>query len=374
MKIRYYISFSSVILFLCIGIDAISQYDIEIQKQINKFKKSTETSKDDSVKVVSLIEWDNLIYLEDPELDRELNERMISICGKALKKKQSKSRKNFFTEKMAYANNGLAIIASDKSDFKSSIHHYTLALQLYEKSGNEKGIATVCTNMSGIYGHMEMYDKSMELLLRSKEIALRLDDERNLTFIYNNLGNAYLNLDDFESAEKSHLECLRLSKKLGLADHEGSVENNLGNIHAHFAEQHLENNDEVNARIEYDKALAHYKNGMRIHDSLGNRGGAAMAMMNYADILYKTGRIKEAEPKALKAFEIVKELNYPEETRQCANILYMIYKLQGKTGPALAMHELYIELKDSLINEENKLEILRKEAQYEYDKKRTKTA
>ncbi len=77
-----------------------------------------------------------------------------------------------------------------------------------------------------------------------------------------------------------------------------------------------------------------------------------------------------AEALGLKSLELGKELGFPATILGAAKQLSLIYEDQNKGMKALEMHKLFVQMKDSINNDENKKTALKHQAQYEYEKQK----
>ncbi len=74
-----------LILYL-VPVVIISQLSKEQQIKVDSLKKIVLSAPHDSLIINALIEWDNIIYLNDPVLDLQLNQKIDSICAQNLSK------------------------------------------------------------------------------------------------------------------------------------------------------------------------------------------------------------------------------------------------------------------------------------------------
>jgi serine phosphatase RsbU (regulator of sigma subunit) len=83
----------------------------------------------------------------------------------------------------------------------------------------------------------------------------------------------------------------------------------------------------------------------------------------------KTGNNELSLEYGKEALEIGKKIGYPDIIRRAAFLLYGTYKQENKTGEALEMHELYIQMRDSTLSDQTRKAGLKKQYQYEFDLK-----
>ena len=77
----------------------------EIRKEIDSLKYEIAIAKHDSLKIQAYVAWQNLIFETDPDLDYELNERIIEICLLNLQRSNNETEKLFFKTELGYAYN-----------------------------------------------------------------------------------------------------------------------------------------------------------------------------------------------------------------------------------------------------------------------------
>ena len=120
---------------------------------------------------------------------------------------------------------------------------------------------------------------------------------------------------------------------------------------------------------EIEIALEYYFKALKIFENIGNKTGIASASVNIGKLYYKQKKYAIAREYALSSFKTSKELGYIEALSNATKLLYEIYKAENNSDKALEMHESYTFYSDSLVRSNNRTESLRKEFQYDYDKK-----
>ena len=92
------------------------------EDNIAKYKKIISTTKNDSLKVKAIVNWDNLIYTSDSELDQKLNLQLASICLKNINQKNiGEKTKTYYTNLYAQSLNNLSLINIEKSELYKAI-------------------------------------------------------------------------------------------------------------------------------------------------------------------------------------------------------------------------------------------------------------
>lgn len=69
--------------------------------------------------------------------------------------------------------------------------------------------------------------------------------------------------------------------------------------------------------------------------------------------------------------DLAKEIGVNQELMASSRVLYELYKSENDFKKALEMFELYVEMSDSIRNEESEKKIIQQQFKYEFDKKIT---
>ncbi|MBL4654584.1 MAG: hypothetical protein COC01_09230, partial [Bacteroidetes bacterium] len=176
--------------------------------RIDSLKKVIETAEHDTIKVKALLQWDNLIYIANPELDLELNQRILSLCEINLEKELSDQEKMFFTSRLASSYNNIGIIYDDQSDYPRALDYYFKALKIYEELGNKadyakassakQGMAASYNNIGVIYKNQSDYPRALDYYFKVLKIYEELGNKadyakassakQGMAASYNNIG------------------------------------------------------------------------------------------------------------------------------------------------------------------------------------------
>ncbi len=241
-----------------------------------------------------------------------------------------------------------------KDDFARAIEHYTRALSIMESIPDSMGISVSLNNIGILYIVQKDYDKAIEILNRNLTLQEILEDKRGMLSTLNNLGLVYNYTEQYDAA----LDCLNKALKIAEEiNNQRGLSNILGNMGQSYF--HLK---------KYDEALEYYNSCMKIQEEANNQVGIAQTLNNIGNIYQEQKKYPTALDYTLRSLSQSKELEADMVTKDAAQTLWKIYKATGKNKQALEMHELYIQMRDTIESEENKQEILRQEYKYEYEK------
>jgi signal transduction histidine kinase len=119
-------------------------------------------------------------------------------------------------------------------------------------------------------------------------------------------------------------------------------------------------------------SLYWYKQSDMLHKDLDDPRGKIDLLNGMAEAYLGQGKDSISQERALQAFEISKRISSMEGIQKCAITLYKINRNKQDYATALAFHELYQKLSDTLSRNENmkSLALLKTKTEYD-DQKRT---
>ena len=116
---------------------------------------------------------------------------------------------------------------------------------------------------------------------------------------------------------------------------------------------------------ELDSAKTYFLKSLQMRESIGDAKGMAETNNHLATIYLAMGKLNDARKYAETSMMLAEEINSLQHIKWAAESLWKIYKSNGQTNKALEMHELFIKMRDSLESEQNRMEIIRNEFEYE---------
>ncbi|MBA3681810.1 MAG: tetratricopeptide repeat protein [Bacteroidetes bacterium] len=250
--------------------------------------------------------------------------------------------------------NNIGYVYDVQGNIVLALEYFHETLKINEELKNDLGIANVLNNIGTIYSRQGETKKALEYLYRGLKKREALNDKPGVAQSLNNIGAIYDVIDDTKANEyyqKSFAIYQEIGDKLGIAN----SSNNIGSIY------HRQGNHSL--------ALTYFEKSLKIHEEINNKSGIAFSLNNIATLLWKTKRYDEALVYALKGMQAAKEAGYPERIQSSADILKRIFLQQKKYKDAFNMFELENKMRDSLINQETQKAALKKQMQYDYEKK-----
>ncbi len=326
------------------------------KNNIDSLYKELKKSNNDSLTVKIYVEIIEQTYFKNPEKVITLSEELIKITDKAFVS-ADKNQKYYFLGIKASCYNNIGAIYNQKGDIKNAIEYFHKGLKIKEQINDKKLISSSLNNIGYLYGSIKDYDNALVYYKRSLKIKEQIGDKNGIARLYNNIGSIYDELGDsaksLQSYRKSYNISFELDNKTGMA----LALNNIGFTY--------EKNGEINT------ALSFYEKSLKFRESVGDKNGIAESLNNIGNIFLDEKKYDKAFLYANKAFAISKELGYPEYIKRSSRLLNEIYLKQKKFEDAYKMYSLYINMRDSMMNEENRDQAIKRAYEYEYEKKST---
>lgn len=296
---------------------------------------------------------------------------------------------------LATVYNNLGMIYRNNGHTAEALDYYNQCLTILKEIGDKKRAAYSMSNLAGIYRSVGDLPKAISFYEQSIRTLESLKDLNGIAITHNNMGGLYLNQGDVGKAIREYRMSLSIMQKLGDSLGVAQCLNNIGHVH------HMKD--------ETDSALKCYTTSLRIRQRLGLKPGIAESFLSIARIYIELGEDKQATASLLSAlslFEKVEdvaststvlchlselslkddktkqalsyaerakslsmEIGYPEYIRFAAKVLYEAYKKSGDRRKALQNYELYITMRDSVVNAETKKATVRSQLKYDYEKR-----
>jgi adenylate cyclase len=248
----------------------------------------------------------------------------------------------------------IGVIYEIQGDHANAIENYNKCLKIMEDLKDSTGIANVLNNIGVVYDLQKEYDKAIEHYERCLSIQEGMKNKQGISVALNNLGGIFATQGNHSKAIEYYNRSVEIQEEIG---NNKGVANTLSNIGVSYKE--LEN---------YDKAFEYLNRSLAIERGLKNKKGLANTLNNLGSLHQQLNHTQKAIELSTQALRLAQEIGAAVHTRDAARVLYRTYSYIGQSKKALEMHELYIEMRDSVLSEENQRELIRQEFKYEYEK------
>ena len=264
------------------------------------------------------------------------------------------SEKINYTKGIAEAYNLKGVINRDKSNLKVALEYYLKALTLFQELKLPKRIAGMQNNIGLIYAEIKEYRTALAYYFKAEKI--NKIDNLDVAVIYNNIATCYQNLKQFNSAQTYLSKSLKIrtamhdSIGIAMAFHNIGVNHQLTNNH--------------------DSALNYFNKSLSFLGNENENIGHAYNYLEIGNTLLENGDIKKAEPYLLKALKISQKNGLANITNSGYEYLYKLYIIKKDFKNAFYYQNLYLIHLQTHENDEGKNELLKRELEYDFNKKR----
>ena len=290
----------------------------------------------------------------------------------------------------------LADYYSDRGDSEQAITHYREGLTLAAEIEEDELYLSMLNYISGEYEYQGDYARALNGYLNALELAVEQEELLLQSIITENIANLYASQKYYDESLEYYNKVKRLNDSLGNEIAQAETMSNLASVYADmdkleyamfnvnrgidiFEKHHIldwlafayETKGKVYLKkYNYNWALYWYHQSEMLHKELDDDRGRIDLYNGMAEAHFGLENDSLAAAYAIDAFKISKSIHFVEGTQKCAKTLYNIYRKKQDYATALAYHELYQELSDSLSRNENKqsLSMLKTKTEYERQK------
>ncbi|PCH69325.1 MAG: hypothetical protein COC01_01575 [Bacteroidetes bacterium] len=259
-----------------------------------------------------------------------------------------------FKKGLADAYNNIGHIYKIQGEIEKALEYLFLCLKIREEIKDKEGMAQSYNNIGGIYYVQEEIEKALEYYFLSLKIREEIKDKIGMAISYNNIGFIYDDQGEIEKALKYYFLSLKIFKEIKYKKGMADSYHNIGGV--------LYELDSL------EEGLRYMGLGLEMAKELEYKVGVSYSNSSMGGLQLKIGEVELALESGLQALTVAKEIGHVEYIKRAAGLLSDVYKKQGKFEDALSMYELEIQMRDSILNEENTKSTIRQQMKYEHEK------
>lgn len=237
-----------------------------------------------------------------------------------------------------------------------ALEYYLKALMLFERLNDKMGEAMMLNRIGTIYTSQDNIEKGFEYYQKSLKIYQDLNEQQQISNPLNNLGSYYKDKNDFPTALDYYQKSLAIDVKNRNQQGAATLYSNIGGIYV--------------TQQKFSEALISFIKGLAIAEELGDKNVQSLILNNIGQVYYLQGDYKSAHFNVDNALKTAKEGSYLGRISASSLLLSQIYEAQNKPDKALKMFKLYTSIEDSMINENTRLDAVKQQSKYEYDKQK----
>jgi signal transduction histidine kinase len=244
---------------------------------------------------------------------------------------------------------------SAASDYDAALNYHLLSLKKKEEIADTAGMAYSLSNIGSIYSKQNRNDKAIEHFKIGLEYAVKSNDLKISSILLNNLGVEYEQTEKYDISLDYYLRSAEIKKELNHTKSLALTYLNIGSIY-----KNLEN---------YDRALEYYENSNKLLSKESDRYYKALIYNYIATIHKRKSEFQKAMYELNQSIQLAEEINDRNLLKENYEELHKVYFLIGNYKEAYIFQRKYLELHDSLFNEESDARMKEMEVKFETDKK-----
>ena len=323
---------------------------------IDSLKAITESDAHDTIRIEAYHIWDDMIYIEDPELDLEINQIVYDISKEnLLSKKLSPREVRIYIGCMARSLNVIGLINTDQANYLEAQENFHQSLKYAEYIKDSAQISGPLNNLGMIYNLQGFSEKSLYYYEKAMEIDGDSDPMSKGIYL-NNIGQCYADLNNEKLALNFFRQSLVLSRDNNDLSNYSDALVNIGNIY-------LSDNNNL------DSALHYYEMALAVCDSINYVGLQAVCLSKIGTIHLLKNDPQKALTYCNTSLSLLADENSPAKEKYCQECLYLSYKELNNTSKALIHLERLIVLRKELKDQATLDELMTAQFNFKYEKK-----
>jgi tetratricopeptide (TPR) repeat protein len=248
---------------------------------------------------------------------------------------------------MAGSYHNLGILAQHRGDYDEAARQYQRAMGVFERLGDQAKMADSYHHLGILAQHRGDYDEAARQYQRSLEIEERLGNQAGMANSYGQLGILAQLRGDYDEAARQYQRCLDIFERLG--------------DQAKMALSYYQLGILAQLRGDYDEAARQYQHAIGVRERLGDQAGMAdtyHALGNLAQLGEDYDEAARQYQRAMDIFERLGEQDkmahsyhnlgvlaqqrgdYDEAARQYQRAMGIFERLGDQAGMALSYHNL----------------------------------
>ena len=233
-----------------------------------------------------------------------------------------------------------AILESLEGSYAKGQEYYLKALELFEQTDWERGMAICLNNIAENYKVMNQLDKSLDYTFRALALNKKKEEKRGMAVNHEQIGDLYRRMGRYEESLKYLQKGLELAKK---ADQNYQI---LPQILLGIARNY-------NDRREFSMALEYLDQATQQSQLHGEKLLQIQCYQEAANTFRLQHDFEEAKKYLLLAFETAKEFGSVVESANVNRQMAQLAEIQGNYKEALTYFQAYKTLSDSLERKKN---------------------
>jgi signal transduction histidine kinase/lipopolysaccharide biosynthesis regulator YciM len=268
-----------------------------------------------------------------------------------------------------------SLIYASKNDYINAVTGYAKSKALFSNLKDTLGVAKVNNSIGLIEIKRGNYAKGLQYSLSAIKELEKRNLKPELCLAYNNLANAYYNINAKEKALEFYLKALKIQTELNKTSEVIESNSRLAELYSEKQEYRKsieyyetvlklvgDTNDSIKGNIlpklggeylkfnDFDKAANYLVQGLVLNRKEKNKLGLTISLINLGELNLNQKKLVLAEKQLLEGGAIAKSINNKSELLRYYNLMKVLDSTKRKFDRAYIWQREYYELKDELKN------------------------
>ncbi len=204
---------------------------------------------------------------------------------------------------------------------------------------DNKQLSKLFNYLGNVNSNLLYYDKALEYYKKSLKMFEEIGDNAKIAASLNNIGILHSNWGKYDEALDYYKESLEIRKQIN--DNEGIAKNlnNIGNIYV--------------KKKDYNNALKYYKKSLDIENKINNKIGASIVVNNIGNIYYYKKDYEQALKYYYNSLNIRKEIGDEASISDSFTNIGIVYEKLNKYDDALKYYKKSLEILEKMGDKNN---------------------
>ena len=380
---------TGVLLWCLLGMGHVVHSQFDRKEELKTKLRMMEERSSFSVKDTAYLDLLNDLAFEMRYFDTD---SLYSLAKKALKHSKDVS----YAPGQSISLKQLGDYHSDRGVTDTALIYYRKAMDLASQNGSVALELSLLNDISGEFEYQGDYAKALGGYLKALEMAIEQEDLLQQSIINENIANLYASQNYYDESLEYYKKVKRLNDSIGNEIAQAETMSNLASLYGdmkklEYAMFNVNRSIDIFEKYRimdwlayayetkgkvylkkynYNWALYWYRQSEMLHQNLEDDRARIDLYNGLAETYIGLENDSLATNYAEDAFRISKSINFAEGIKKCSKTLYEIYRRKQDYATALAYHELFQELSDTLSRNENRqsLSLLQTKTEYEQQK------
>ena len=251
----------------------------------------------------------------------------------------------------------------DLGDYIKTSEYYFESLKRYEKLNDTIGQILAHNRLSKLYYKLKDFKSAKNHVVSAQHLNQIIQYHRETAISFNSIGNIQIETGSLTSALYYFTKTLQNFARCGDIIGQSIACINLGDTYNNLFDVRGVDNTLL------DSSYVYYNKSYSLNSFVDNKFGMIYGLWGMADINLKKGVVNDAIINYRKALQLSKLINAKSEEYNLYWKIYHVFEMQNNKDSSYQYLKKYVEVKNSLENDEQTKALLRQESKYEIEKR-----